>query len=88
MFLLLCFFFLMVCLVLLCYRTRYASISLAFYIDELRLFGLLCLTVCDHMIICTRYLSRMKNQHGHWVYWCRWVCVCVLHIKPFFCISG
>ena len=19
------------------------------------------------------YLSRMNNQHGHWVHWCRWV---------------
>ena len=46
------------------------------YLDELRLFGLLCLTVvCDNRI-CTRYLSinMMKNQHGHWVYSsCCWV---------------
>ena len=44
-------FFFMVWPVLLCYRNRYASISLALYLDELRLFGLLCLTVCDHIII-------------------------------------
>ena len=34
------------------------------YLDELRLFGLLCFTVCDHRNL---YLSRMKNQHGLWV---------------------
>ena len=36
---------------LLCSRTRYASISHDLYLDSLRLFGLLCLTVCDHIII-------------------------------------
>ena len=42
----------MVWLVLSCSRTRYASITLALYLDYLRLFGLLCLTVCDHIIRC------------------------------------
>ena len=41
--------FFMVWLVLLCYRTRYASIHLL-YLDEMRLFGLLRFTVCDHII--------------------------------------
>ena len=30
-----------------------------------------CLTVCDHIIISC--ISKMKNRHGHWVQWCRWV---------------
>ena len=58
--------------VLLYSRTRYASISPDLYLDELRLFGLRSFTVCDH-IITSLYLSWMKNQHGHWVYWYRWV---------------
>ena len=38
--------------VLLCFRTRYAAyISPALNLDKLRLFGLLCLAVCDLKII-------------------------------------
>ena len=47
--LLFCFghLFFMVWLVLLCSCTRYASTSHLLYLDELRLLGLLCFTVCD-----------------------------------------
>ena len=48
--------------------------ALAFYLphfDLLWLFGLLCLTVCGHIIFIS--MAKMKNQHGHWVYWRRWV---------------
>ena len=46
------FLFYMVWIVLLCSRTRYAaSIPVDVYLDQLRLFRLLCLTVCDHIII-------------------------------------
>ena len=38
-------------LVSLCSRTRYAGISLAIYLDYLQLFGLLCLTLSDHIIM-------------------------------------
>ena len=41
--------------------------ALSLYLDDLRLFGLLCFTVvCDHIIV-NMYLSRM-NQHGLLVY--------------------
>ena len=54
--------FLVVWLILLCYRTRYSSTHLL-CLDELRLFGLLCFTVvCDHRICIS------MNQHGLWVY--------------------
>ena len=45
------FNFFMIWSVLLCSRTRCASISLVTYLDSLRLFVLPCLTVCDHIIV-------------------------------------
>ena len=47
--------------VLLCSRTRYASVSLACYLSYLRLFGLLCLTVCDHIISCVPLGRRIST---------------------------
>ena len=42
---------LVVWLVLLCFRTRYACTSLVLYLDQMRLFGFLCFTVVrDHII--------------------------------------
>ena len=55
---------------LLCSRTRYASISLVLPWLIAVVFGFLCLSLWPQNL----YLSRMKNQHGHWGYcWCRWV---------------
>ena len=54
----------MVWLVLLRSRIRYASIFRVLSLDELRLFGLLCLTVWPQEL----HLSRIKNQHEHWMY--------------------
>ena len=39
------------------------------YLDELRLLCFFSVSFCDHRIC----ISRTKNQHGHWVYCCRWV---------------
>ena len=53
---------------LLCSRTRYASTWFA-YLDSLATFSF-SLTVWPQNL----YLSRIKNQEGHWGYrWCRWV---------------
>ena len=53
---------------LLCSRTRYASTWFA-YLDYFAfVFSL------PHCLTTNLYLSRMKNQEGHWGYcWCRWV---------------
>ena len=63
------FLIFVVWLVLSCCRTRYASISLALPWLIAVVLVLLCLNLWPHNL----YLFRMKNQHGHWVYWCRWV---------------
>ena len=50
--------------------TRYASISLALP----WLIAVVLVLLCPSLWPQNLYLSRMKNQHGHWVYcWCRWV---------------
>ena len=68
-FLVLVFLNFLVWLVLFRCRTRYVSISLALpWLIAVVLF-FLRLSLWPHNL----YLSRMKNQHGHWVYWCRWV---------------
>ena len=67
-FLVLIFLFFLVWLVSLCSRTRHASISLALpWLIAAVLFFSVSQSVTTEF-----YLSRM-NQHGHWVYWCRWV---------------
>ena len=48
--------------------TRYASISLALPWLIAVVFGFPRLSLWPQNL----YISRMKNQHGHWVYWC-WV---------------
>ena len=59
------FYLFMVWPAVLCPRTRYASISLALYLDQCRLFGLLCLTVCDHIIIsCISLGCRIGTNTG------------------------
>ena len=56
------------CFVVFSYQVRY-SISLALpWIIAVVLF-FLCLSLWPHNL----YLSGMKNQHRHGVYWCRWV---------------
>ena len=57
-------FFFMVWLPLLCSLVPGTLAFYLLYLDDLRLFGLLCFTVCDH-IIC---ISRTQNQYGHRVY--------------------
>ena len=53
---------------LLCSRTRYASTWFA-YLDSLAFVFSLSHCMLPH----NWYLSRMKNQEGHWGYcWCRW----------------
>ena len=61
-------FFFVAWLILLCSRTRYASISL-----DLPLMNCDCLvsSVSQSLTTYNLYISKMKNQHGHWVYWCR-----------------
>ena len=55
------------CFVVFSYQVRFvAFLALPWLIAVDLVF--LCLTVWPHNM----YLSRM-NQHGHWVYWCRWV---------------
>ena len=58
-------------LVSLCSRTRYVSISLALPIN-LRLF---CFgfSLFHSLWPQNLYLSRIRNQETHWVYWCGWV---------------
>ena len=53
--------------VLLCSRARYASISLPLP----RSIGIVWFTLFLSMSPHHLYVSRMKNQHGHWVYSCR-----------------
>ena len=61
-FLVLIFLIFLVWLVLLCSRTRHACILLA--LPSLIAVGLFFLS---HSLT-TYFLSKMKNQHGHWVY--------------------
>ena len=59
------FIVVLVWIVLMCSRTRYASISLAFTLINWG-FALFFLSHC--LWAQNWYLSRMKNQLGHWVY--------------------
>ena len=67
-----CHSFFMVWFVLLCSRTRYVSNFACSTLMNCDCCSAYSVSQPDH-IITTRYLSRMKNQHGLWVCSCRWI---------------
>ena len=52
----------MIWLVLLCSRTRHALAFHSPHLDELRPFGSLCFTVCDHIIIFIIFNNKLYRS--------------------------